>query len=155
MSYLGDKGKVKLLNCKVIDKCECNIEVLGKLDALQAAIDYAHIIPPKITEIYNVSVILTKIGAELYGMTVEIPLDNLDIESLQDWLNENAKSEVTGFVTFNTESACRYNECRVRARDLERAVVCLAKKKKVRKDILAYLNKLSTYFFVIAVGENE
>tara|TARA_Y100000310_G_scaffold338253_1_gene427381 strand:- start:1104 stop:1592 length:489 start_codon:yes stop_codon:yes gene_type:complete len=149
----GDKGKTKNFTGKIMGKDSQLMECIGRVDELQSAIDLVMLSDMKNKEfLAEIQKKLWQVNGELAdcpGDCLIWPVKQEDIEILEkftDSLGEPPK----GFVRFNSEMKVKYNECRVRTRALERQLVVYSKSEKVRQEILSYVNRLSSVFFMLA-----
>ena len=135
----GDSGRTKDCSGRTLAKDDIRIVAGGKIDALQSAMDLALLAargPAK--------AILKEIQGKLWAEAG--PKDLGKIERFIDGLGEPPRS----FVRFGSLQAIRYNECRVRCRELESACTPLLRARKLRPEAYAYLNRLSSLFFMLA-----
>lgn len=148
----GDLGFTKDFSGKELSKDSLLVVVEGKIDSLQSVIDLAVLEDEKDKEILEevqekLSLIAGRIcKASEYYLTEE---DLKKIESFIDSLGEPPKE----FIRFRNKRAIVLNECRVRCRELESHIVKLLKSQKQEESILAYVNRLSSLFFMMAYGE--
>ncbi len=135
------------------EKCECNIESIGKIDELLASMDFSLVTKLDLSDRFNI--IKNKLAGICSNLALnksEVNINENDVKLVENWINELPR--VSSFVNFKTEQATRVNECRVRNRALERALVKFSKEKQIDSKILAYINRLSDYFFVLAASLN-
>lgn len=155
----GDFGYTQDLSGKKLPKNDLKIVCWGKVDELQATIDLALLRSKgKIKkQLQWVQRKLWQASAEMAQCTSEClndPVTEKDLcylEEITDTLREPPKK----FVHMNTYDAIIFNECRVRCRSLERDLSGLLLKKRVRPVIFQYINRLSSYFFMLAYVKSK
>ena len=139
ISYWKDRG---------VHKDDILIETIGALDELQAVIGVCKID-------------LEEVMVDLWGIMGEISFgkkyDQLEerivqMEKVIDSL-EVSLPKLDKFVIFKKEKARRLNWIRTVVRKAERRMVALAKKESVNPKLLAYINRLSDYLFMLARQE--
>lgn len=135
----GDSGRTKDCSGRSLAKDDVRVVAGGKIDALQSAMDLALLGARGRTK-----AILREIQGELWAEAG--PQDLADIERFIDSLGEPPRT----FVRFDSLQAIRYDECRVRCRELESACTPLLRARKLRPAAYAYLNRLSSLFFMLA-----
>jgi len=135
----GDTGFTRGLSGRRLAKDDARIVAAGKIDALQSAMDLA-LLDAKGPARAMLREVQDKLWQEIG------PRDLRRIEDFIDLLGEPPK----GFLRFDRPLAAAYNECRVRCRDLESACTGLLRAKKMRPAAYAYLNRLSSLFFMLA-----
>jgi ATP:cob(I)alamin adenosyltransferase len=140
----GDSGRTKDCSGRSLAKDDVRIVAGGKIDALQSAMDLALRGARGAAK-----AILRKIQGKLWAEVG--PQDLANIERFIDGLGEPPRK----FVRFGSLQAIRYNECRVRCRDLESACTPLLRARKLRPAVYAYLNRLSSLFFMLAYRESR
>jgi cob(I)alamin adenosyltransferase len=155
----GDKGNTKNFAGEVFSKDDLLIETLGNVDSLQSAIDLV------ILDFEGgVLEFLEEVQKKLWQLSGEIancpgdclpwPIKKEDIEKMEEFIDSLGEFPKR-FVRFDTKKAIEFNECRVRCRALERKLVGLSKKRKIREELLAYINRLSSAFFMLGFVESE
>ena len=135
----GDSGRTKDCSGRSLAKDDVRIVAGGKIDALQSAMDIV-----LLTATGKTKAALREIQSKLWQEVG--PRDLQRLEDFIDSLGEPPKE----FVRFASLRAIRYDECRVRCRDLESACTGLLRAKKLRPAAYAYLNRLSSMFFMLA-----
>jgi cob(I)alamin adenosyltransferase len=143
----GDKG-ISYWKDRGVHKDDILIETIGALDELQAVIGVCKID-------------LDEVMVDLWGIMGEISYgkkyDRLEeriiaMEKVIDSL-EISLPKLDKFVIFKNEKARRLNWIRTVVRKAERRMVALAKKESVNPKLLAYINRLSDYLFMLARQE--
>jgi cob(I)alamin adenosyltransferase len=150
----GDEGTTADYSGQRILKDDVVIIVMGKIDALQSSIDAAILEGGAKHKPF-----LEWVQRKLWQTAGEIscadekcvidPITDGDLEKLEayiDALGEPPKR----FIRFNTKRSIAYNEARIRCRDLETSLVKLLRDKKVRPAAYAWLNRLSSLFFMLS-----
>lgn len=155
----GDDGTTELLGGVRVPKDDLRVEVLGTLDELNAIIGLVR----TITGYEDLKDVLLRVQKSLYLVGAEIAsigtsaykaiVDGDMLKELES-LIERYESEVraaTGFIIpYGTASSVILHMARCVARRLERRVVSLKSSFYVNKTLLAYLNRLSTFLFILA-----
>lgn len=156
----GDKGKSYICG-KKIDKTCCEMETLGHLDELNSLIGLIrglNILPKYKNEIKqvqeNLFIIQANIAVLMFNKKLKVPefpaskIKNM--EKIVDDLEKNIKPEKGFIISGETASAGWFDFTRAVCRRAEREILKLAKKKKVKPEIIAYLNRLSGFMFALA-----
>jgi cob(I)alamin adenosyltransferase len=141
VSYWKDRG---------VHKDDILIETIGALDELQAVIGICGI------DLEEVMIDLWGIMGEIsYGKKYEKLEERIaEMEKVIDSL-EISLPKLEKFVIFRKEKAVKLNWIRTEVRKAERRMVALAKKESVNPKLLAYINRLSDYLFMLARKEEE
>ncbi len=150
----GDKGYTKDYAGRKHRKDNLIIVVGGKIDALQSAIDAAmlhargrdrHMLDEIQRKLWQTAAEISKCDKKC----LIAPVTERDLKELENFIDKLGRPP-TKFVRFITRQAIVYNECRVRARELETFAVKLLAKKQLRRIAYDYLNRLSSAFFMLA-----
>lgn len=151
----GDSGKTKLCNGQEIEKNNQVIIALSKIDSLQSALDLA-LLTNNDENLSFLNAIQKKLS-HLAGEIAECPPNLIsespssqDLKELENFIDSFGQIP-PGFVRFKTQKSIQWNECRIRCRDLEISLVSLLQNKKIRPEAYAYINRLSSLFFVLAL----
>src|SRR3989338_305338 len=144
----GDYGVTKTLDGKFVDKDDDIIVASGKLDTLCSSIYFA--------KYYNhekYATIFDEIEKNLTHLLMEVSWDTklIELDAVSDL--EKAIADIISpddFVNFTRPEAMWLNECRVRCREAEIAITPLYRNKRVGQAAYSYINRLSTYFFLLA-----
>ncbi|OGM11777.1 ATP:cob(I)alamin adenosyltransferase [Candidatus Woesebacteria bacterium RBG_16_34_12] len=155
----GDKGKTNLFDTKKkVSKSSLQIEAIGKVDELNSflgvVISFAHD-PILINDLKKTQDDLLTVGSILSGSNLhfyktktkrlETQIDNL----------EKVLPKLKNFIfPGGTIVASLLHFARTLTRSAERNTVTLSEQKKVRSEILVYLNRLSDYLFILARNQN-
>ncbi|QAY68436.1 cob(I)yrinic acid a,c-diamide adenosyltransferase [Paenibacillus protaetiae] len=157
----GDKGQTSLIGGRV-RKDDLRIEAYGTIDELNSFVGQAAAETGKYAELAELTAVLHAIMHELFDcgsdlayaapgaplkMTGE-PAERL--EQLMDQYTEEAP-EITRFILpGGSAPAALLHVCRTVCRRAERRVVTLAAEHEVSGEVMAYLNRLSDFFFAAA-----
>lgn len=152
-----DKG-LTLLSGKKLPKDHPLLEVLGTLDELSSFLGLAASFSQgrKIKkEIFSLQTKIFEIGVDLVGK--KSSFKKKEVALLEKKIAEYEKNlpALKKFVLpAGTREACLLHVCRTLARRAERRLVSLSKRQKVNPNLLAYLNRLSSFLFVLARSAN-
>lgn len=155
----GDGGLTIDYLKKVLPKDNLRIIICGKIDTLQAALDLAVIKSNKKNRRFLIWIQrkLWQLAGEIAGASLKdlsdpiLESDLTKLEQYTDFLGEPPQS----FVRFKNDKAIIYNEARVRARELEIELVKLLKKGQIRPVAYAFINRLSSFLFMLAYSANK
>jgi cob(I)alamin adenosyltransferase len=165
----GDGGETALFGGSRVGKGHARIEAIGEVDELNATLGWA------LGQVSDVSVRerletiqhdLFTVGAKLASApsrsgrdkpaTPGLPVDRTD--ELERWIDE-AESSLPALTQFilpgGVPGAAALHLVRTVCRRAERSVVRLAESEAVEAELLAYLNRPSDLFFVLARAENH
>jgi len=158
-SKKGDKRCTCNFSGKSIAKDHISLVSIGKIDALQAAIDITSLRASgkdkKIID--SIQKKLWQTAGELSSTSkghITDPIKEKDVENLETFIDSLGKPPEK-FIRFNTVASIVLNECRIRCRDLEIHLVKLLKNKKIRPVVYKYINRLSSLFFMLAYRETK
>lgn len=128
-----------------IHKDDILIETIGSLDELQAVIGMTGVDLPEVeVDLWGI------MGEISYGTKYERLDERIDLlESEIDRLEEDLP-KINKFLIFKNQEAAKLNWIRTTVRKAERRIVALAKKESVNPKLLAYINRLSDYLFMLA-----
>lgn len=158
----GDKGRTSLANGQRIDKDHLLMEIVGTLDELNSWVGWlAAKAPATLTgHLPEVQRRLFAIGAYVGGVSEPKALPTEEtLAALETEINTLGAGEDMAFKGFvlpgGEESAALAHVCRTVCRRAERRYVAWLKDEKAEAApqaaaILPYLNRLSTYFYVLA-----
>ncbi|MAG38468.1 hypothetical protein CMO90_00090 [Candidatus Woesearchaeota archaeon] len=157
----GDNGCTSTLSGDCVAKDDCLIDVNGDIDSLQASIDKIVAFSMNnsdLSEDFNllekIQVLLWQLGGEISqrsaGGVVNKPVKESDISLLEDAI-ASFDLDVKGFQRFSNLLAIEVNESRVRTRKLERSLTNYLRDEKLRSVSYKFVNRLSAYFFALAV----
>lgn len=150
----GDEGTTADFSGKRVPKDDPMIIVMGKIDSLQSAIDVAVLEGGADHKSF-----LEWVQRKLWQTAGELscadekcvidPVTDGDLVTLEEYIDALGESPKQ-FIRFNTKKSIAYNEARIRCRDLETSLVKLLREKKVRPAAYAWLNRLSSLFFMLS-----
>ncbi|ABR31613.1 ATP--cobalamin adenosyltransferase [Thermosipho melanesiensis] len=151
----GDLGFTSLANGERVDKDNLRVEAYGTIDELVSNLGIARAyLSGKIRDI------IEEIQKDLFRMATELAkgekfvklIDNEDVERVTKYVEDFEKDlNLNTFVIPGMKKESAYMDvCRTIARRAERNIVRLSKNEKIRKEILAYINRVSDLFYVIA-----
>jgi cob(I)alamin adenosyltransferase len=137
-------------NLMGVSKDSILIETIGSLDEVQAVIGVC-------------GIDLEKVMVDLWGIMGEISYgkkyEKLEerINEMEDVINSLEKElpKLDKFLIFEKEKSIKLNWVRTVVRKAERRVVTLSRKESVNPKLLAYINRLSDYLFMLARREEE
>ena len=161
----GDAGKTSLVGGKRVDKACARLESYGTIDELNAQVGLllTYIDEPKDREcLIAVQSKLFVIGAQLateadspHQPSCVITLD--DVTSLEKDIDQ-ASEGLPKWRGFTLPGGCRAaalaHVCRTVCRRAERRILALNATEQVAPQLLAYVNRLSDYFYILALRQN-
>lgn len=154
----GDKGSTSMIG-RSAPKSDHAVEVLGDLDELNAWLGMAAgIATGQVRDsLRGVQSSLLSVGAEIASSAHTSPIIaagvERDTQGLEDRIDEMERGlpPLTGFLLpGGGELSARVHVARSVCRRAERAFVRLAESETVRPELLAYVNRLSDWLFVLA-----
>jgi len=160
----GDEGSTSLYGGKRVKKYDPQIEAVGTIDELNAAIGLA-LIHTKTAE----SIFLSSIQEDLFDIGAIIatapgaksPIDPAFIKERTQEMEKNIDTMDARLQPLNTfilpagsDAAAHLHYARTVCRRAERTLVGFGEEEHVNKDLMAYINRLSSYLFVLARFEN-
>ncbi|MFA5049524.1 MAG: cob(I)yrinic acid a,c-diamide adenosyltransferase [Candidatus Micrarchaeia archaeon] len=156
----GDGGKTSLLDGKEVYKDDLAVEAYGTIDELNAILG---LVRCKIDEM-QIKKQIEEIQKELFIMGVELSggknykkITQIEIKRLEEWIDgyEKEMPPLNHFIIpGKTIGSSILHFARTVSRRAERRVSTLSKKERIRKEIPAYLNRLSDFLFVCARWAN-
>lgn len=164
----GDKGETSLLGQSGLLKSDIRISAYGQVDELNAHIGLliASITDfPQNTNITHLSICLKDIQHHLFTVgshlscvhTTQLktlpPLQEAWIKSLEqhiDSMSEHLHPLKNFILPGGCKAACQSHLCRTICRRAERTCVDLHSRQPIHPVILAYLNRMSDYFFILS-----
>ena len=121
------------------------IETIGCLDELQAVIGLAGVdLPEVMVDLWGIMGEIS-MGAKYEKLEERTELMEREIDQM-----ENDLPKLDKFIIFKSEKATKLNWIRTMVRRTERRVVSLSKKESVNPKLLAYINRLSDYLFMLS-----
>ncbi|MBP7087780.1 MAG: cob(I)yrinic acid a,c-diamide adenosyltransferase [Candidatus Omnitrophica bacterium] len=163
VTKFGDKGKTLLYSGTVVDKDHISIETCGEIDELSSYLGLAKsLIKSKRTK-----KIIEFCQQDLFLIGTEVALEAKDIIRLKERINKSFISNLERRILQLEKKGVIKKRCfhlpgkniisgnldvaRAITRRVERKIVTLAKKKKLKnKHILVYLNRLSDFLYLLA-----
>jgi len=156
----GDSGTTSVIGGRRVPKTAAQIEAYGTLDELSSFAGYlrAQVYDDKISSfLYKIQQQLFSVGgylaSEAGSNDREKFLQEIDIEILEEEINrlDSALPPLKDFIVAgeNQPSALAHI-CRTVCRRAERRILKLQETEKIPPKILAFVNRLSDYFFVLA-----
>jgi len=158
----GDEGETSLMYGKRVSKGDLRIECLGNLDELSSFIGLA-ISKIKIDEVKDQLIKIQRIiylaGAEVADPTDKTQLIKeeylLDLENITDRFSSYLEPLKHFIIPGGSEEASLIHICRSISRRVERSLVRLKKEANLNPILLKYFNRLSSFFFVLALYLNK
>jgi len=156
----GDRGKTAI-GSKIVDKTDVLVNAMGEIDELNAELGVA------LENLHDKSLRanLLKIQEKLFVAGAQIAslmdkwftpksiitsADVNEIEHYTDILGKTVGNLNTFVLPGGSNGSAYLDRARTVARRAERAIVALSKSYKVDKNVLAYINRLSSFLFVAA-----
>jgi cob(I)alamin adenosyltransferase len=154
----GDRGRTDLSSGERVSKSSERIEAYGTVDELNSLTglcrSYTEEKEEELEEIQNELHILQ---AELANREPDVKVTQENIDRLED-LCDNYQEKCPPLRSFvlagGTKSAAHLHQARSVARRAERKIVQLDQEEELREEVLAYINRLSDLFFLMARHEN-
>jgi len=157
---LSDKGYTKVLSGKTVRKDSLGIEICGDIDELVAILGIARFYSKKQMvkkEIINLQNCLFLVGSEISAQSKtknSYKITQAHVEEIDDklyLLNKKVSFPKKFVVHGNDLQAAYINYSRSISRRLERKIVNLFFKKRIsNKNLLVWLNRLSSYLFLLS-----
>ncbi len=154
----GDRGRTDLSSGERVSKSSERIEAYGTVDELNSLVglcrSYTEEKEMDLEEIQNELHILQ---AELANREPDVKITEENTERLEE-LCDKYQEECPPLRSFvlagGCKSASHLHQARSVARRAERRIVELDQDEELRAEVLAYINRLSDLFFVMARHEN-
>ncbi len=156
----GDDGTTRILKAEKISKADTLIDTLGAIDEASAAISWAK---QSVTDMKTKEILakilrdLADIMAEIAGNSKKQITQNDQVVWLENQINQLGEGlqQPRNFIyDFQKEASARLNITRTLVRRAERGFVIMMKDKKdLNKDILTYLNRLSSLIYLIQIKQ--
>jgi len=157
----GDKGHTSLMDGETVKKHNLSVDAYGTIDELNSFIgllkDYLK--DDKILRVLNnVQLKLFSIGSILAAgkyneISSKVKIDKKDVLNLElqiDKLNEDLPELKNFIIPGGLKTSSYSHVCRSICRRAERRISELNKDTNVDSNILAYINRLSDFFFVLS-----
>jgi len=157
----GDKGHTSLMDGEIVKKHNLSVDAYGTIDELNSFIGLLkdYLIDNKIKVILNnIQLNLFSIGSILAAgknkiKSSKVKIDKkdvLDLESHIDKLNEDLPELKNFIIPGGLKTSSYSHVCRSICRRAERKISELNKDISVDSNILAYVNRLSDFFFILS-----
>ena len=161
----GDQGDTRLGDMSLVRKDNLRVAAYGEVDELNAVLGVVRLqeLPEGWDErLGQVQTDLFDLGADLaVPMTAEgshLRIAPERVTGLETWCDEvnDTLGPLDSFVLpGGTAAAAHLHVARTVCRRAERAVVMLADHEEIGVNVIAYLNRLSDLFFILARGSNH
>ena len=161
----GDQGDTRLGDMSLVRKDNLRVNAYGEVDELNAVLGVVRLqeLPEGWDErLGQVQNDLFDLGADLaVPMTAEgshLRIAPERVTGLETWCDEvnDTLGPLDSFVLpGGTAAAAHLHVARTVCRRAERAVVMLADHEEIGVNVIAYLNRLSDLFFILARGSNH
>ncbi len=161
----GDKGDTRLGDMSLVRKDHLRVIAYGEVDELNAVLGVVRLqaLPEgwddRLGQVQND---LFDLGADLcVPMTAEGSRLRIAVErvtALEQWCDEvnNTLAPLDSFVLpGGTAAAAHLHVARTVCRRAERTVVMLVDQEPIGENVIAYINRLSDLFFILARGANH
>ena len=160
--FASKNGQAKTFGCdQRISKSSAIAEALGSVDEVNALLGVVKLSGGNTTAIAELAWhdLLADVQHDLFIVQAELAgaakqMDSTRVEKLSSWVNAIEKELppiTTFFVSGGTELAALCDHARTVARRAERRVVdALEKEKEHKKELFAYMNRLSSLLYALA-----
>ena len=155
----GDRGRTDLSSGERVSKSSERIEAYGTVDELNSLVgvcrSYAEDKEEDLEEVQNELHILQ---AELANRDPDVKITEENTERLEDLCDkyqEKCPTLKSFVLAGGCKSAAHLHNARSVARRSERRIVNLDQDEELREEVLAYINRLSDLFFLMARHENH
>lgn len=154
----GDRGRTDLSSGERVSKSSERIEAYGTVDELNSLVGVCRsYTEEKVEELEEVQNELHILQAELANREpdTKVTQENTDrLEGLCDRYQEECPPLRNFVLAGGCKSAAHLHQARSVARRAERKIVELDQSEELRQEVLAYINRLSDLFFLMARHEN-
>lgn len=154
----GDQGTTSLVGGKRVTKTDLRICACGDIDELNAHIGLLHTMTGDrfATQLTSMQACLFHIGTTLSAeYTNRVTADDVaDLEHEIDMLQTSTPAPGTFVLPGGCMAAAQSHICRTVCRRAERSIVEMSAQHKVDAVTLEYINRLSDYFFILALYLN-
>lgn len=157
---LGDEGMTTTLCGHCVPKDSTICDICGEIDWLQAKLDRLVLMmsernqPDYMYQLNYIHFKLGQISAEMSNAKLDEKIkffvSSKDTDNLEAWITK-MNIVVKGFQRFNKPLSIETNEIRVATRKFERTLTKYLREQQIRKDVYQYINRLSSYFFILSV----
>ncbi|HOC17868.1 MAG TPA: cob(I)yrinic acid a,c-diamide adenosyltransferase [Vicinamibacterales bacterium] len=163
----GDAGETALFDGRRVPKSDLRVEAYGDVDELNAVVglvlaegldeDLAAMVRAVQRDLFALGGRLADPARKIAGRVGKVAIGDPDIARLEEWIDA-LEMELTPLRHFilpgGTRAASLLHVCRTVCRRAERRVVQLGSE-AVEPALLAYLNRLSDFLFVLARAANR
>ena len=159
----GDAGTTSLVGGKRVPKDCARLESYGTIDELNAQVGLllTYVSEPVDREtLIGIQNNLFVIGAQLATEAPQVPsviITSVDVTKLEQSIDA-ASEGVPKWRGFTLPGGCRpaalAHVCRTICRRAERRILTLNSSEEVAPELLAYVNRLSDYFYILALRLN-
>jgi cob(I)alamin adenosyltransferase len=140
----GDQG-VSHWSGQSVNKDDILIETIGCIDELQSAIGLTGLeLPEVMVDLWGIMGEIST-GAKYDKLEERIELMESEINRMEEEL-----PIINKFLIFKSEKSTKLNWIRTMVRRAERRIVALSKKENINPKLMAYINRLSDYLFMLA-----
>lgn len=149
----GDDGSTGMADGSRVTKDDLLIQAIGEVDELnsQLAVLACHVSDAFVASIRSIQDELFNVGAELSMGQVLITSDHVEeLEASLDELNQTLTPLKEFILPGGGLAASHCHVARAICRRVERSLVSLNSQKELNVDLMAYVNRLSDYLFVLA-----
>ncbi len=163
-SGTGDKGETSLYGGTRVEKADPRVEAYGAVDELnsQLGVARAHIKSNKLDQtLKGIQRDLWILGGDLASelVTANVPRiskEQLDkLESITDELNSGLPRLRRFILPGGSVAGAELHVARAVCRRAERRIVALSKVESINPEVLPYINRLSSFLFVLARAVNK
>lgn len=161
----GDQGDTRLGDMSLVRKDNLRVNAYGEVDELNAVLGVVRLqeLPEGWDErLGQVQNDLFDLGADLAvpmaaeGSHLRIAAERVtDLETWCDEINDTLGPLDSFVLPGGTAAAAHLHVARTVCRRAERAVVMLADHEEIGVNVIAYVNRLSDLFFILARGSNH
>ena len=154
----GDRGRTDLSSGERVSKSSERIQAYGTVDELNSLAGICrNYTSNKVEELEEIQNELHILQAELANREPDVKVSEEDTEHLEELCDRYQEEcpPLTSFVlSGGCKSAAHLHHARSVARRAERKIVELDQDEELREEVLAYINRLSDLFFMMARHEN-
>ena len=155
----GDGGETSLLHGERVSKDHARVEAYGTVDELCANIA---LLQAEVSEHSHAATVLCDVQCSLFAIAafladtapcVASPIDELTLTNLEQTIDalEASLPRLNGFLLPSTVRASAIaNVCRTVCRRAERRIITLHGDCRQPHELLAYMNRLSDYLFLLS-----
>ncbi len=154
----GDRGRTDLSSGERVSKSSERIEAYGTVDELNSLVGVCRSFTgDKEEELEEIQNELHILQAELANREPDTKVTEENTERLEDkcdYYQEECPPLTSFVLAGGTKGAAQLHNARSMARRAERRIVRLDQDEQLRDEVLAYINRLSDLFFLMARHEN-